>query len=176
MMQRLFSRTCAIRRMRPRLESIRSDWQLPDTVWAGGLRRAQPLAITAERKDGHPVWLHTGDMGRFGELAREKALAFMADDMESLAGVTAASMVDEIHSHAQEFMLKNAAAGLVNTRLLALTSDDGGADDTDAFVAAIKAAGGKLVTTQHAATDHAWSDHRIALESTIIGWLADLNR
>jgi pimeloyl-ACP methyl ester carboxylesterase len=121
------------------------------------------------------VMISTGDMGRFGELGREKALAFMADDMESLAGVTAASMVDEIHSHAQEFLLKNAAAGLVNTRLLALTSDDGGADHTDAFVAAIKAAGGKLVTTHHVATDHAWSDHRIALESTIISWLADLH-
>jgi hypothetical protein len=95
--------------------------------------------------------------------------------MESLAGVTAASMVDEIHSHAREFLLKNAAAGLVNTPLLALTSDDGRADHTDAFVEAIKAAGGKLVTTHHVATDHAWSDHRIALESIIINWLADLH-
>jgi hypothetical protein len=95
--------------------------------------------------------------------------------MESLAGVTPASMVDEIHSHAQEFLLKNAAAGLVTIPLLALTSDDGLVDHSDAFVAAIKSAGGKLVATHHVATDHSWSDHRIALESTIITWLSDLH-
>jgi uncharacterized protein len=121
------------------------------------------------------VMISTGDMGRLEEGGREKEVAFMADDMESLTGVTAKSMVDEIHGHAQEFLLKNAAAGLVKTPLLALTSDDGFADHTDAFVAAIKATGGKLVTTHHAATDHAWSDQRIALESTIISWLADLH-
>jgi pimeloyl-ACP methyl ester carboxylesterase len=134
-------------------------------------------ARTASRDHGliGAVMISAGDIGRLEELGREKEVAFMTDDMESLAGVTPESMVDEIHSHAQEFLLKNAAAGLVKTPLLALTSDDGIADHTDAFVDAIKAAGGKLVTTHHVATDHSWSDHRIALESTIITWLADLH-
>jgi pimeloyl-ACP methyl ester carboxylesterase len=134
-------------------------------------------ARTAARDHGliGAVMISTGDIGRLEEWGREKELAFMADDMETLAGVTPASMVDEINSHAQEFLLKNAAVGLVKTPLLALTSDDGLADHTDTFVEAIKAAGGKLVTSYHVATDHGWSDHRIALESTIISWLAGLH-
>jgi uncharacterized protein len=134
-------------------------------------------ARTAARDHGliGAVMISAGDIGRLEEPGREKEVAFMADDMETLAGVTPESMVDEIHGHAQEFLLKNAAAGLVKTPLLALTSDDGLADHTDVLVAAIKAAGGKSVTTYHVATDHAWSDHRIALESMIITWLAGLH-
>src|SRR5271170_6437588 len=43
---------------------------------------------------------------------------------------------------------------------------------TNSFVHAIQEKGGHKVTAIHVATDHAWSDHRIALESTIITWLA----
>jgi hypothetical protein len=68
------------------------------------------------------------------------------------------------------------AAAVLAYPLLALTSDDGLAQHTDAFVDTIKAAGGKNVTTYHVATDHSWSDHRIALESTIITWLAGLSQ
>jgi uncharacterized protein len=134
-------------------------------------------ARTAARDHGliGAVMISAADMGRFEELGREKEVASMADDMETLAGVTPESMVDEIHSHAREFLLKNAAAGLVTTPLLALTADDGLAGHTDALVEAIKAAGGKSVTSYHVATDHAWSDHRIALESMIITWLAGLH-
>jgi len=120
------------------------------------------------------IMISTGDVGRLEEWGHEKLLAFMADDMESLAGVTPESMVDEIHVHAHEFALKNAANGLIPMPLLVLTSDDGLAEHSDALVAAIKAAGGKNVTTSHVATDHSWSDHRIALESTIITWLSGL--
>jgi pimeloyl-ACP methyl ester carboxylesterase len=134
-------------------------------------------ARTAARDHGliGAVMISAGDLGRLEEWGRDKEVAFMADDMESLVGVTPESMADEIHSHAQEFLLKNAAAGLVKTPLLALTSDDGLANHTDALIDAIKAAGGQLATTQHVATDHGWSDHRIALESTIITWLAGLH-
>ena len=121
------------------------------------------------------IMISAGDIARYEEWGHEKELAFMADNMESLAGVTPESMVDEIHIHAQEFALRNAAHGLVNTPLLALTSDDGLADHTDAFVAAVKAVGGNKVTTYHVATDHSWSDHRIALEATIITWLSALH-
>jgi hypothetical protein len=45
---------------------------------------------------------------------------------------------------------------------------------TDALVAAIKAVGGTHITEVHAHTDHGWSDHRIALETNVIQWLATL--
>lgn len=121
------------------------------------------------------VLISAGDMGREGERGRKQVVALMADNMESLAGVTPESMADEVQAHAAEFALKNAASGLAVIPVLALTSDDGLADHTDALVKVIRAAGGKKVTTMHVATDHAWSDHRIALESLVINWLAGLH-
>jgi pimeloyl-ACP methyl ester carboxylesterase len=120
------------------------------------------------------VMISAGDMGRAGELPLEKSVALMADNMESLAGVTAETMAAEVKAHSKEFLLENTAAGLGQTPLLALTSDDGLAPDTDALVSAIQAKGGHKVTAMHVATDHSWSDHRIALESTVITWLARL--
>jgi hypothetical protein len=42
------------------------------------------------------------------------------------------------------------------------------------LVRAIQTKGGHKVTALHVATDHGWSDHRIALESVVITWLAGL--
>jgi uncharacterized protein len=120
------------------------------------------------------IIISMGDMGLIGGMPRDKAIALMAGDMETLAGVTAASMVDEVRAHAQEFVVANAAAGLVQMPLLALTADDQLASHTDNLVAAIKAKGGTRVTTMHVATDHSWSDHRIALEGIVITWLGGL--
>jgi hypothetical protein len=101
-------------------------------------------------------------------------VASMADDMESLAGVTAESMADEVRVNAKAFRMENAAAGLSQIPLLALTSDDGLAPHTDALLRVIEAKGGHKVTSVHVATDHSWSDRRIRLESEIINWLAGL--
>jgi len=72
--------------------------------------------------------------------------------------------------------MTNAAAGLVSVPLLALTSDDGLAPDTEALVKGIRERGGKNVAERHVATDHSWSDHRIALETIVITWLQGLPR
>lgn len=121
------------------------------------------------------ILISAADIGALGELSREKLAALMADNREALAGVTAESMADEVKTHGKEFRMENAAAGLAQMPLLALTSDDGLAPDTDALVHAIEAKGGHKVTATHVATDHSWSDHRIALESAIITWLAGLH-
>jgi pimeloyl-ACP methyl ester carboxylesterase len=106
---------------------------------------------------------------------REKIVAQMADDMESLAGTTPEKMADELISHSAAFKFANAAEGLSHLPLLALTSDDGLAPHTDDLVKAIEAKGGHNVKTIHAATDHGWSDHRVALESAVVTWLAGLH-
>jgi uncharacterized protein len=120
------------------------------------------------------VLISAGDMGRLGDLARNTAVAGMADNMEALAGVTPESMADEVIANSKSFRMTNAAAGLVNMPLLALTADDGLAPHTDALVQAIREGGGKNVTERHVATDHSWSDHRIALETIVLTWLAGL--
>jgi pimeloyl-ACP methyl ester carboxylesterase len=120
------------------------------------------------------ILISAGDMGNLGEAARDRAVAMMAGNMESLAGVTAESMADEVIANAKAFNMLNTAAGLSQMPLLVLSADDGLAPRTDLLVKAVGANGGQKVTAIHAATDHSWSDHRIFLESTIINWLAQL--
>lgn len=123
------------------------------------------------------ILISAADMGKMGSgLPREKLVAEMADDMESLNGVTAESMADEVSAHAKEFNLDDSVSGLARLPLLVLSADDGLAPVTDALVAAIRAKGSTQVTSVHQATDHSWSDRRIFLESTIIKWLAKLKR
>jgi uncharacterized protein len=78
----------------------------------------------------------------------------MSENMESLAGVTAASMAQDVTIAGPKHPLPKAAQGLVDTPYLALTVDDDLEGDTNALVAAIRAQGGTKVTTQHFATDH----------------------
>jgi hypothetical protein len=70
--------------------------------------------------------------------------------------------------------MENAVEGLTQIPLLALTADDGLASDSTALVSAIAAKGGHQASVKHFATDHSFSDNRIALESEIINWLAAL--
>jgi pimeloyl-ACP methyl ester carboxylesterase len=120
------------------------------------------------------VLISAADMGAMGAMPRDKLVADMADDMESLTGVTAESMADEVTAQAKQFGFANAVPGLTQVPLLVLSADDGLAPQTDALVKAIKDRGGKNVTSIHVKTDHGWSDHRILLESTIVNWLAGL--
>ena len=120
------------------------------------------------------ILISAADMGYLGQAPRDRAVAMMADDMESLTGVTAESMADEVNANAKAFNMLNSAAGLSQMPLLVLSADDGRAPRTDLLVKAIGENGGQKVTAIHAATDHSWSDHRIYLESTIITWLAQL--
>jgi len=133
-------------------------------------------ALTAAHDHGliGAILISAADMGYLGHAPRQQVIAEMADNMETLAGVTAESMADEDIANAKAFEMVNAAPGLVQTPLLVLTADDGLAPDSDKLVKAIEADGGKRVTAIHAATDHGWSDHRIFLETTIINWLGAL--
>ena len=110
--------------------------------------------------------------GRSGD--RTKLIEHMREDMESLAGVTAESMADELIANAKSFDWTSAVPGLARTPLLVLTANDGLAPQDDALVDAVKTAGNAHLTTTHVATDHSWSDARIKLESLVIRWLETL--
>jgi pimeloyl-ACP methyl ester carboxylesterase len=120
------------------------------------------------------ILISAADMGAMGSMPRERIVALMADNRETLAGVTAESMADEVIANAKTFRLDTTVDGLTRMPLLVLSADDGLAPGTDALVRAIAAKGGQKVTSIHVATDHGWADHRIFLESTIITWLAGL--
>lgn len=145
-------------------------------VLAGHSMGGWVVAHTAAQDHGltGAILISAADMGRAGTRPPDRLLKSMADDLESLNGVTAESMAAELRDHAAAFGMENAAAGLTQIPLLALTADDGLAPDAAALASAIEAKGGHQVTVKHFATDHSWSDHRIALESEIINWLGGL--
>jgi len=121
------------------------------------------------------VLISAWDMSSGAAMKHEQLVADMADDMETLAGVTAESMAAELTAHADELSFAGAAAGLTGTELLVLTSDDGNTERTNDLVRAIRAKGGHRVTEKHVATDHGWSDRRIELEADVINWLKQLH-
>ncbi|MEG3089686.1 alpha/beta hydrolase family protein [Sphingomonas sp. PB4P5] len=117
--------------------------------------------------------ISAADIGTIGTQTRAAVLDLMTDNRETLAA-TAAEMADEVIAHQADFALKADAPALAKARLLVLTSDDGLAPGMDALVATVRQAGGSQVKTRHVATDHGWSDHRIALQAAIMDWLATL--
>ena len=101
-------------------------------------------------------------------------LTTAADNMESLAGVTAQSLADQFLTLGPELSFAAVAPGLAGKPLLVLTADDGLAAGADALVADVRARGGRQVTSVHVATDHSWDTDRIRLETEILTWLKSL--
>jgi len=120
------------------------------------------------------VLISAWDVAKSAARPHEKLVAFMSDDMESLAGVTAESMASDLQAHAGEFSFNALADGLIGTPLLVLTSDDNNVEGDDALVSSIRSKGGHRVTESHVATDHVWSDRRIELAANVISWLKRL--
>ncbi len=145
-------------------------------VLAGHSMGGWATVRTAARDRGlrGAVLISAADMGLNGvrgAAARPQLVALMADNMESLAGVTAEQMADELIANGERWRFERAAAGLARTPLLVLTSDDGLAPAADSLAATLRAEGNARVTTTHVATDHAWSDRRVALEAAVVRWL-----
>jgi acetyl esterase/lipase len=136
------------------------------------------VALTAAHDHGllGAILISAADMGAAGAVSRKEAIQLAAANMESLAGVTAESMADELLEGSAKWRFKTVVPGLTQTPLLVMTSDDGLAPQADALVKSVRSAGNSRVTTVHEPTDHAWSDKRIALESAIIDWLQRLPR
>ena len=63
-------------------------------------------------------------------------------------------------------------AGTLKTRpVLVVESDDALAPENKAFAEALRKGGDTQVTATHFATDHVYSDKRIALQTAILDWL-----
>jgi uncharacterized protein len=106
--------------------------------------------------------------------ATQIATHLAAEGMAPLAGCTPESLAKEIIANADIWNTPNLAPGLASRPVLVITSEDGLAPSNDAFVAALHKAGATRVTTLHLATDHAYSDKRIALQQSVLNFLASL--
>lgn len=138
----------------------------------GGWVAAETLAQDSQLLGG--VTISAGDIGALGERAlrqRDRVVALMSDNHESLAGITSESMTDEIAAHAKQWSFAELGPQLVHRRLLVLYSNDFVKSDSVALIDAVKRAGGKSITSNYVNTDHSWSGQRITLESLVIDWL-----
>ena len=117
-----------------------------------------------------------GDLKPEQEAAnRARLVKALADnDILPLAGCTAEGLADEMLSHRKPWNFVDYAAMFGARPLLLITSDDGLAPGADHLAAAARQSGNTHVTEQHFATDHSYSDQRLALQATVLNWLATL--
>jgi pimeloyl-ACP methyl ester carboxylesterase len=99
-----------------------------------------------------------------------------AEGMEPLAGTSPEALASEVLRNANQWNFPGLAPRLTTRPVLLITSNDGLRAVDEALVTAIQQAGGKQASTVHFDTDHAYSDHRIALESAVLDGLAQLSQ
>jgi pimeloyl-ACP methyl ester carboxylesterase len=120
------------------------------------------------------VLISAADMAYMRGRSRDSVVALMATDMETLAGESPERMADELITHRTYWAFPTAYACLASFPLLVITSDDGLAPRNDDLVRAVRAEDNTRITTAHIATDHSYSDKRIALESAVLRWLQSM--
>jgi pimeloyl-ACP methyl ester carboxylesterase len=121
------------------------------------------------------AWNVGGEVSHLPGAKEKEYLAGLDENLAvSLAGCTPAGLLAEARAHVREWDMTGWAAGLQPRPVLFVNSDDGNAPDSQALARALRQAGDRHVTEVHLATDHAYSDHRIALASTVVRWLESL--
>jgi pimeloyl-ACP methyl ester carboxylesterase len=96
------------------------------------------------------------------------ATGLAAQGMAPLAGCTPESLARELVDNAASWNFLNLAPKLASRPMLVISSEDGNTPSAEALVAKLKTAGAPDVSSIHIATDHSYSDHRIALQAAIL--------
>lgn len=97
------------------------------------------------------------------------------DEMGPLRGTAAQALVAELKEHAENWDLVRLAPQWKPRPVLIVRSDDAFGAEDEAFAAVARAADPAHVTEVHLATDHAYSDARVALARTLLTWIAGLS-
>jgi microsomal dipeptidase-like Zn-dependent dipeptidase/pimeloyl-ACP methyl ester carboxylesterase len=106
------------------------------------------------------------DPGKHAEL-----VAGIDDLGNSLAGADAESLAREVEHSPAKWDLPALAPKLATRRVMLVWADRGLAEQNATFARALEKAGAKQLTATHMPTDHAFSDHRIALSRAVVAWL-----
>lgn len=109
---------------------------------------------------------------------KDRAVKALGDEygaatMHTLSGTSPEALYLEIAADPERFNLASYAAGAAKTPILVVSSNDGLQPVDEGYAAAVRKAGG-APRVEHFATDHSYSDQRIALETAVVGWLASL--
>jgi uncharacterized protein len=97
------------------------------------------------------------------------------DDLgNSLVGADPESLTREVEQGSEAWALVTLAPKLAARPVLTVWADRGLGDSNEALADALRTAGATHLATQHFPTDHAFSDHRIALSRAVVTWLDSL--
>ena len=124
------------------------------------------------------IMISAWDVGAQGPSFRDPAVRAkqakgeFGENVIPLAGTSADALMQEAAQNAAKWEFVDYAGALKSRPVLIVTSDDGLAPDNDRLAQALKKDGARDVSEIHFATDHSYSDHRIALESAVVEWLA----
>jgi len=99
---------------------------------------------------------------------------YRREGMAPLAGCTPEGLARETLANAAQWSFLAKVDSLKTRPVLIVTSDDGLAPGNTAFASALHNAGNERVTILHLATDHSYSDQRVALSTAVLQWLAAL--
>ncbi|HEY4275550.1 MAG TPA: alpha/beta hydrolase [Rhizomicrobium sp.] len=92
------------------------------------------------------------------------------DEVIPLA-TTPDALMDELVANGPKWDFVDFTEALKSRPALILTADDGLTPDNQRLAQALRTAGDSDVTEEHMATDHSYSDKRIALQSVVVRWL-----
>jgi uncharacterized protein len=107
--------------------------------------------------------------------ARAAAIERLRPNTIPLAGCTAEGLFDELVARGAGWDFVTYAPRLTGLPSLIVSADDAFTAESAALVAALERAGAP-VTAHHLAADHAFSAHRIALQTRVLAWLAAVPR
>jgi pimeloyl-ACP methyl ester carboxylesterase len=143
---------------------------------AGALDPAIKAVITLSAADLGANSFQSLPAGKRDAAVSSLAAALAAEGMAPLAGTTSESLANEVFSNATQWNFVNLAPKLAAKPLLIITSDDGWSAPNYSLVAAVERLGIHRIKSIHLSTDHAYSDRRIALQETVLDFLASLNQ
>jgi pimeloyl-ACP methyl ester carboxylesterase len=124
-------------------------------------------------------WDMSEDARAWAKLSEAERLKVMTGDNNDIDGrlgsITAADIVHQVMHDGPDLDLAKLAPALAAKSLLVVTAVHDDADDQAvSLLPALRANAAVHVTAKELATDHGFNDHRIALETIVLNWLARL--
>jgi pimeloyl-ACP methyl ester carboxylesterase len=107
---------------------------------------------------------------------RDTRLKRWQTQLHPVHGATASDLFAEAERHAKEWDYVQWADALRTRPLLLVEADDQNHADMEALACALRQKGSARLEQRAVATDHSFSDHRIALQTIVIDWLQQLQQ
>jgi pimeloyl-ACP methyl ester carboxylesterase len=111
----------------------------------------------------------------FDPKERDTRLKRWQTQLHPVHGATASDLFTEAERHAKEWDYVQWADALRTRPLLLVEADDQNHTDMEALASALRQKGSARLEQKVVATDHSFSDHRIALQTIVIDWLQQLH-